>query len=545
MLLFITHALALDLDNYRLSGAPWEAEGSLGLTGAEVGAPGTWSLGLAGVVANEPAPGAVEALDTLRMAFGVVPIKNLRVELEVPAHLGVLTEEGWGSGLGDPELRLRLGLGEVKVAGREVHLAIEPIVGLPNGDAALGIGGGDPSGGVVFPAGTRISEKVRVDAQLAVVSAPKGVVDEVPLGAWFGYGAGVTWDGPHDLHVSGELTGRVDLEGAVGEGDTPLDLGVGISWAREGGIGVALGGSVGLIEGPGAPAQRVVLAVGWLQRPAGSEEHRAHGEMEVAERHAAPSEHMSTSAETETSQSTVATHTTDPANETPDAAETLHPIATPAPTALAVTRVPADEPAPVVVARLPPPPEWEPAPAPARSAEASESVHRTSPPSSQGSARHAVPAESARAPTVGSPSAALAPASVATRTAPVAPAPVVAARPPVGSTTSAPTASPEPHTVATPANMNAPDAPSAHITVATHTDLAAPVLVATSEGSPDAAAPPAKKPYTRPAQTDFKKLADDLRREDAEEDDFAFAPDAISGPAPADDDPDLVASDGR
>ncbi len=510
MLLFITHALALDLDNYRLSGAPWEAEGSLGLTGAEVGAPGTWSLGLAGVVANEPAPGAVEALDSLRMAFGVVPIKNLRVELEVPAHLGVLTEEGWGSGLGDPELRLRLGLGEVKVAGREVHLAIEPIVGLPNGDAALGIGGGDPSGGVVFPAGTRISEKVRVDAQLAVVSAPKGVVDEVPLGAWFGYGAGVTWDGPHDLHVSGELTGRVDLEGAVGEGDTPLDLGVGISWAREDGLGVALGGSVGLIEGPGAPAQRVVLAVGWLQRPAGGEGPRVHGEMEAtAERDAVATERPASNDRPDADHDAVATthqETTMVVAEAPPA------VAAPV---TAVAResapAPAKETVPAEFARMPPPPEWEPPPTVVRTAVASPAP-----------ARKLAPASTVRA-------------EPARERAPVVPR----------------------STVATQTNNHAATVVATHDVVATHAEqgsvtapaptapvVAAP-LVAAIAPAPDPAAPPVKKPYTRPAQTDFKKLTDDLRREDAEEDDFAFAPDAVQGPSPSEDDPDLVASDGR
>jgi len=89
-------------------------------------------------------------------------------------------------------------------------------------------------------------------------------------------------------------------------------------------------------------------------------------------------------------------------------------------------------------------------------------------------------------------------------------------------------------------------APVAAPVAAVAASVAAPVpLVAAIAPAPDPVAPPVKKPYTRPAQTDFKKLTDDLRREDAEEDDFAFAPDAVQGPAPSEDDPDLVASDGR
>ena len=279
MLLLLAPAFALDLDSYRLAGAPWEAEGSLGLTGAEVGTPGSWSLGLAGIVANEVAPGEVESLDTLRLAFGAVILPNLRLELEVPAHPGVLAESGWASGVGDPELRARVALAEPEIGERAVHIAIEPVIAFPNGDEALGVGAGGLSGGITLPAGMRISPKLRVDAQVAVMAAPPGAVGELEMGSWFGYGGGVTWDGPAKLHISGELTGRIDLQGVVEAEDAPLDLGAGVSWAGEAGFGVALGGSVGLLEGPGAPAQRLVLAVGWLEKPAG---HAAHHHAEVA-----------------------------------------------------------------------------------------------------------------------------------------------------------------------------------------------------------------------------------------------------------------------
>lgn len=86
------------------------------------------------------------------------------------------------------------------------------------------------------------------------------------MGTWFGYGAGVTWSVIDSVRLAAELTGRVDLVGVPTMEEMPVDAGFSVAWSKpEGGLGAALGVSVGIVEGPGAPAQRVVLALGYRE----------------------------------------------------------------------------------------------------------------------------------------------------------------------------------------------------------------------------------------------------------------------------------------
>lgn len=268
MWLFIASAAALDLDSYRLAGAPWEAGGSLGLVSPEVGEPGQWSAGVAGVYAHEPAPGLIDGLGTVRIAGAWVPVEHLRLELELAAHAAVITGTGQLGALGDAELRARVPVAHLGHGPVGFALAVQPVLALPLGNASLGVGAGSVGGGLTVPAGLHLGHHVRVDANVSVLATRPAAVGELALGSWFGYGAGVGVDLPADLHVGAELTGRVDLVGAVGPEDAPLDAGVSVAWAQPSGLGVALGGNLGLLEGPGAPAARVVLAIGFVEHAA-------------------------------------------------------------------------------------------------------------------------------------------------------------------------------------------------------------------------------------------------------------------------------------
>ena len=200
-------------------------------------------------------------LATANLVVSGAPMRYLRLEATLPLHLyGVGPSQGAFAALGDA--RLGAVIPALAAAGIRPGIAIAPSVWLPSGNEDRMVGNpGLSAGGVIA-----INQELGRYGWVANIGARVGRFEpernlQAGAGPLMGLGAHMMLS--PDLVVGLELASQ----GATGFQSWPLEA---LATARlnlDGGLWATAGVGAGLNGAPGAAANRVVVGVGWQQRP--------------------------------------------------------------------------------------------------------------------------------------------------------------------------------------------------------------------------------------------------------------------------------------
>ncbi|MFT5582607.1 MAG: putative outer membrane repeat protein [Cognaticolwellia sp.] len=208
--------------------------------------------------------GRVPVLSNLATANLVVsgaPMRYLRLEATLPVHLyGVGPAQGAFAALGDA--RLGAVIPVLPAAGTRPGVAIAPSVWLPSGNEDRMVGNPGLSGGGVIAVNQQLGRYgwvANVGARVGRFEPERNL--QAGAGPLMGFGAHMLLN--PDLAVGLELASQ----GATGFQSWPIEAMATARLNLDGGLWATAGVGAGLNDAPGAATSRVVVGVGWQQRP--------------------------------------------------------------------------------------------------------------------------------------------------------------------------------------------------------------------------------------------------------------------------------------